>query len=385
MESIAVLALDIHKRFSQVAGLSSEGEVLLQERVGHEDREVLEALLEAFPEETPVVMEATFNWPWIADLAEGAGLSPHLAQPREARRLGKRMPKSDKKDAVWLGHLWLAPTVFPEAYRAPREVRRMRRLFRARLLLVRIRTAVKNSIHGHLHQLGVCMDGQVSDLFSPKGRRLLGELSLDAEVRWWLEQRLLVVEDLSRRIEVLETRIRAGLREDSRAQILMSIPGVGELTAYSILAEMGDIDRFPNGRALAAYAGVLPLPNESGGKDLGKHTGKECNQHLRWAVLEAVTGAIRSSARMKSLHSRVKARNKKKAGKARVAVAREIMELVHLLLTRGERYQETPPPRPGSRRSRGDADAGTTRAASDPNRASQVGLSARSDRSQAGV
>ena len=129
----------------------------------------------------------------------------------------------------------------------------------------------------------------------------------------------------------------------------MTIPGVGELTAYAILAEMGELDRFPNGRALAAYAGSLPLDNESAEKDFGKKTGWRCNRFLRWAVIEAVTGAVKKSPRMKSLHSRVKARNPKKVGKARVAVAREILELAHLVLTRKVPYTETPPPRPGSK------------------------------------
>ena len=125
---------------------------------------------------------------------------------------------------------------------------------------------------------------------------------------------------------------------------------------------MGELARFPNGRALAAYGGVLPLDNNSAdpegphvrrsgpaGKDLGKHTGKHSNRFLRWTLLEAVNGAVKKSARMKSLLERVKARNRKQPGKARVAVARELAELAHLLLSRRVSYMETPPPRPGSR------------------------------------
>ena len=151
---------------------------------------------------------------------------------------------------------------------------------------------------------------------------------------------------------MLEREIKRELAEDERAELLMTIPGVGELTAYAILAEMGELDRFPNGRALAAYAGTLPLDNESAEKDFGKKTGWRCNRFLRWAVIEAVTGAVRKSRRMKSLHSRVKARNPKKAGKARVAVAREMLELAHLVLTRKVPYMETPPPRPGSKQTK---------------------------------
>ncbi len=171
-----------------------------------------------------------------------------------------------------------------------------------------------------------------------------------------------------------EEEIRADLKEDDRARLLMTLPGVGEILAYAILAEIGEVERFPNPRALAAYAGLLPQANESGGKDFGRRTAKQCNRFLRWAMIEGVTGAVRKSPRMKSLHSRAKARNKKTAGKARVAVARELVELVHLLLSGGVPYTEKRPPRPGSERSR---------KGSRPNRASRASLCARPARGQA--
>ena len=109
------------------------------------------------------------------------------------------------------------------------------------------------------------------------------------------------------------------------------------------------VTRFPDGRALAAYGGTLPLDNESADVDYGKHTGTHCNRFLRVITLEAVNGAIRKSPRMRSLYNRVKRRNKSAPGKARMAVARELMELAHLVLTRRVPYMESPPPRPGSR------------------------------------
>ena len=121
------------------------------------------------------------------------------------------------------------------------------------------------------------------------------------------------------------------------------------MSAHGFLAEVGELARFPNGRALAAYAGVLPLDNESADKDLGRHTGKHSNRFLRWILLEAVNGAVKKSPRMKSLLERVKARNRNAPGKARVAVARELAELAYLLLSRRVLYTETRPPRPGSR------------------------------------
>jgi transposase len=289
--------------------------------------------------------------------------------------MAKGMAKSDRKDAIFLGNLFLAGgKVFPEAYLAPPEVRRRRSFFRQRLLLVRLRVAIKNSLHGQLFRLGVVIDEEVSDVFSPKGREILGRLDLDAHERSLLEGKLTVVEELTRHIDAMERVLTREIADDPAAEILRSLPGVAHLTAYTWLAEMGDAKRFPNGRALAAYAGVLPLDRESAEKDFGKHTNRSCNQYLRWAALEAVGGAVRSSPRMRALYERVKAKHPDQKGKARVAVARELLELAHLLLSRGELYQERPPARPGSAE---DRRSGKTRR---PNRASQITLCARPEK-----
>ena len=342
------MPLDIHKRFSRAVSMGADGEILSDERISHSDASEMERFFESLEPGTDVVMEATFNWPWIADLAEEAGLVPHLGDPFRIREYSKGLGKSDRKDAVAEGKLWLAG-IFPEAYLAPPEVRRMRGLFRLRLVLVGMRTAMKNTIHGQLHRMGILID-ECSDLFSVRGRGILEELEASGFERSQLKRKLEVIDDLDRHIGSIGSVIRRDLKADERGRLLMTLPGVGELTAYSLLAEIGEIERFANGRALAAYAGVLPLENESADKDYGKRTGWHCNRFLRWAAIEAVSGAVRSSPRMNSLHSRVRARNAKRPGKARVAVARELLELAHLILTRRVPYTETPPPRPGSNR-----------------------------------
>jgi transposase len=349
MESVAVVAMDIHKKFSKAVALDEGAEVLDVWRIEHGDREVMKEFFAQFASGTDVVMEATFNWPWIADVAEAMGMSGHLAHAQRARAMARGMPKSDRRDAIFLGKLYLAGgEVFPGAYLAPPEVRRRRSHLRQRLLLVRMRVMLKNALHGQLLRLGVVIDDEVSDLFSPKGRRILARLALEAQERALLERKLQVVEQLTEHIEAMEEILKEEVAQDPRAQILMSLPGVGYLTAYTWLAEIGELERFANGRALAAYAGCLPLDCESAEKDFGKHTNPACNRFLRWAALEAVTGAVRSSRRMRSLHSRVARRNPKHTGKARIAVARELLELAHLLLKHQALYLEEPPARPGS-------------------------------------
>jgi transposase len=337
---VPLVALDIHKKFSFAVVLDQNGNKLDERKLLHNDRQALADFFESFQKGTEAVMEATFNWPWLADAAREHGLKPVLAHPPRARQMAKGLPKTDRRDATFLGKLRLAYTVFPEAWAAPPDVRMQRDVFRLRLQLVRSRTALKNAVHGQLFRLGVQTDNAPCDLFSKSGRVFLEHLDLEPNQRFLIETKLVTIDDLNRQIETLDETIIAGVKEDPRADILMSIPGIGKLSAFAILAELGDINRFADRRALASYAGVLPKNHESAGHDFGKHTGGQCNEHLRLMAIECVTGAVKGSKAMRSLHSRVKSRNRKAAGKARIAVAREIIELVWTLLKRGEKYRE---------------------------------------------
>jgi transposase len=347
MDNVAVVALDIHKKFAKAVKMDKDGKVLEEAILKHPGRNDYDAFLGNLDKETDVVMEATFNWPWIADLIESMGLTPHLAHPPRARELAKGMAKTDRRDAIFLGDLFLAGKLFPRSYLAPVEVRRMRDIFRIRLLFVRMRTMIKNNIHGQMFRAGAVFDEETSDLFSKKGRAILKDLALPEHERHELDRKLDFLDDLSLHIENVEEELKTILEKDERAKFLMSIPGVGEIIAYTILAEVGTIDRFINSRALAAYAGVLPLAKKSADKDYGSMTCRMSNRFLRWAAIEAVTGAVRSSPRMRAKYLKVRKKNEK-AGKARVAIAREVMELAWLVLKKKVYYTETPPPRPGS-------------------------------------
>jgi transposase len=210
-----------------------------------------------------------------------------------------------------------------------------------------MRTALKNNIHGQLFKLGVNVS-ETSDAFGAAGRWAMARLDLDDDSHTELHRKLALLDDLGLHITKLNRSIRDEVRSNEDAQLLDTLPGFAEVTSHGFLSEIGTAARFPDGRALAAYGGTLPLDNESADIDHGKKTGTHCNRFLRWITLEAVNGAVTKSARMRSLYQRVKRRNKSAPGKARVAVARELMELAHLILTRRVPYMESPPPRPGS-------------------------------------
>jgi len=382
MDTISVVGMDLHRDFSKVALMNKDGKVLETRNILHDSHKDMAEFFDELEDGTDVVMEAGFNWPWVADLAKEAGLKPHLGHAIRCRELAKGMAKNDRKDAIFLGKLWLAGgDVFPESYLAPQKVRVMRAKFRTRSLLVKIRSQMKNSIHGILHKYGVKCD-EATDLYGKKGKKILEKLDLPAHAREEMDRKLAFLEDLGKHIESIEKQLQSELPQDKRAGLLQTIPGVGRIIAYGMLAEIGEIQRFPDRRALAAYAGVLPLDNMSAGEDHGKHTNNRCNKALRWMALEAVRGAVRGSWRMRSLFERVKAKHPSTPGKAVIAVARELLEISHLILTRGVPYMENPPPRPGSVQTKESCHSellGT----SGSRRASQMGRCAAPERVQA--
>ena len=95
---VAVVALDLHKKFTRAVTMGPRGEVMDDRRVSHADHAEMESFFREFEQETDVLMEATFNWPWVADLAEKCGLRPHLGDPTRIKEFRKGLAKSDRPE-----------------------------------------------------------------------------------------------------------------------------------------------------------------------------------------------------------------------------------------------------------------------------------------------
>ena len=117
--------------------------------------------------EIPVALEATFGWPWVADLLEELGHPVHLGHPPTILALAKHEAKTDRCDSDRLGKFQLRG-ILPESYLAPPEVRQRRERTRYRMALPALRTAVKNRAEAVLHRHGILHD--FSDLFGKAGR-----------------------------------------------------------------------------------------------------------------------------------------------------------------------------------------------------------------------
>ena len=352
MTAIA-LGWDVHRKFSQVSVQRREdnGEIRVIERVRleHADREAMRSWLARLDAGAAVALEGAFGWQWIADLLAELGLEPHLGHPPAIKVLAKNEAKGDRCDADRLGRFYLKG-IFPESYLATVEVRQLRERIRYRAAIVGLRTGVKNRIQALLHRLGLLHD--YSDLFGKGGRAWLDELKLPAASRAVLDGQLKLMDLLTDLIQSIEAWMKRHLEADEIVRLLETIPGIGLILAHVIRAEIGELARFPRVKQLVSYSGLAPLSDDSADRHGRRRISPYCNHSLRWALIEAAGIALRSRhlpERLRRLYNRLSHGGRSNKAQARVAVARELCEVVYVVWKKGEAYREHPRTRPGTR------------------------------------
>jgi transposase len=325
------VGIDLHRKRSHVAVIDEQGELTLSRRIINDRETFLELLGDPKDGETHVALEATYGWEWLAELLEEAGYDLHLAHPLRTRAIAAARVKTDAIDAKTLAHL-LRTGFLPEAYIAPRELRDLRELLRHRATLTRMRSAVKNRVHAILAKHGIA--NEHSDLFGKGGREFLHGLQLRDAPRRRLDSLMSLICDFDREIEATTREIEERAKADDRVEVLTQIRGVGRYTAMLIIAEIGDITRFPTARHLCSWAGLAPSVRSSDGKARLGHITRQGSPALRWALVEAAQKITTGSGPLREKFERIAKRRGRKI--AKVAVAREILTLSYYGLRDGE-------------------------------------------------
>ena len=161
-----------------------------------------------------------------------------------------------------------------------------------------------------------------------------------AEHRLALDHIVEAIEDLTDRIQAMETDIEGVFStEDQRTKriLLESIPGIGPRCSRVLLAELGDIQRFPTADHLASYLGLTPAEYSSGDSIRRGSITRQGNGHIRALLVEAAWTAIRKDPIRRQFYARLAARMGGK--KAIVAVARKLAIIIHRMLSTGELYR----------------------------------------------
>lgn len=217
------------------------------------------------------------------------------------------------------------------------KIRELKELLRHRARLVRDATRMKNRVHHLLLKNNYQVP--FSDLFGARGLTYLSKLSLPDYHQPQLQTYLTLYGQLVEQIDPLTRTIRRLAKEDPRAKLLMTIPGIGSLVAMVIVAEIEDISRFPSYRHLASYAGLVPSLDSSAEKERRGRITKQGSPHLRTALIEAAQAIPRLKGRRLNIFFRkriVKAGYKK----AIVATAHKLLQFAFYILKNQTPYQE---------------------------------------------
>ncbi|OPY53258.1 MAG: Transposase IS116/IS110/IS902 family protein [Methanosaeta sp. PtaU1.Bin055] len=279
--------------------------------------------------------------------------------------------KTDTVDSEWIAELCRNGQIRPSRI-FPKDVRDLRNLTRARERYVDDKTRVKNRIHHILDSNCIRLSSVLSNIFGKSGRYILNCIleGMDVDeiiegipvkriekkedqirealtiklsctdiilIRGYLDQ----IDSIQKNIDELESEIRkriAPLRKDMA--IVMSVPGIGFISAVVILAEIGNYNDFNKAEQLAAWCGLVPSVYQSADKIYMGSITKQGSGHIRRILVEVahVVARTKGRSKLKSFFLRIKA--KKGTNIAAVALARKVLCVLHHLLTVQEMYQE---------------------------------------------
>jgi transposase len=361
--------VDVHNRFLVATILSSDG-LKLQNRFDTTLKELLK--FKHWLKEHgchKVAVESTANyWLPIYNVLYGS-VNFILANAYQIKHIPGR--KTDTLDSEWLAEICLKNLISPSRI-FPRDDRELRSLTRSRENLVTVRAKIKNWVTHELEAACIKLSSVLSDIFGKSGRHIVHGLLNGADPEKILESipstrvkaktkkirqiiqanlspsqiylirsHLDMIDSITRQIAEINAKIADLFSSRKRdLRIALSIPGMGFISASTILAEIGDFRDFSSPDKLAAYFGLVPSVYQSAGKLVIGHITKHGSPHIRRMITEVAHAIIRSkrNSRLKKFFLRVRARRGTKI--AIVALGRKVLCILHHLLINNELYQD---------------------------------------------
>ena len=282
------------------------------------------------------VMESTTGWARVKDLLDARTrfvLATVLQMPLPPK--GRRR-KTDKIDTGRMLREYLHGSL-PQSFQPSGWWRRVRRWVDCRQDLVERRTAIKNWIGSLLHH-ETWEDRK--NLWSAKGQARLRAMKLPAGDRMLVDLKIEQLELLRQQLEQVEARMQEAYDGWPEAQWVDQIRGIGMVTAVSVLAHIGPIERFKTAEDLISYAGLAPGMWESDGtRHHGRIGGGGTDGHLRYLLIETTTW-LREIPRYRPTYERILSKRGKKI--ARIVLARMLLRSIHKMLRDRLRFHPGP-------------------------------------------
>jgi transposase len=332
--------LDLAKKDSQLAVLTTDGEQLTNFRFSSTKENFL-LLAKNLRKSDTIALEVSTSANAVMSVFKlNSDCNSLLSNPLQTKVISQTRCKTDKVDARVLADLarveYLPTVWFPDE-----NTLRLRHFFTDRELLIKHRTQFKNQIHSILHRS--LIKYETDSLFTKEGLTWLDNLlqtdSLDSFEKDRTNFLLAEIKRQDCLILDLDKTIAAFIESNSalahQLNLLLSIPGVSLASGGAILAAIGDISRFTSKQKLASYFGLTPKVKQSGDKLRLGRISKQGNSYGRFMAIESA-----EHLRKVPIYKRIYQRIQKKKGHnvAKVAIARKLIELVWVLLTKNEEF-----------------------------------------------
>ena len=336
---VSTVGLDLAKNVFQVHAIDDVGEVVVCRALRR--RQVMPFFERLEP--CLIGMEAcgTSHF-WAREIA-ALGHEVRLMPPAYVTPYVKR-GKTDAGDAAAICEAVARPTMRFVAIKSP-EQQAMLALHRTRALLIRQRTQLVNMIRSQLAEFGIVLAKGIQHALRLVEQLLDGKAlsipELAAKVVITLAEQL---RDLQVRIADLEKDLVIWSRDDQVVKCLQTIPGIGIITASALAASVTDPHQFTSGRQFAAWLGLTPRANSSGGKERLGRISKMGDQYLRRLLVNGTTSRLRWVRHHPEAHPWAAGLLQRKPAKlVAVAMANKVARVVWAVMTRGEIYRSPQP------------------------------------------
>jgi len=328
-----LIGCDFHPSWQQVCWVDTETGETEEDKLVHTPGEA-EKFYRRFAAPALIGMESTGNSQWFVEMATAAGHEVWIGDAAKIRASDVRQQKHDRRDAALLLQL-LMEGRFPRIWTPSSQQRDLRQLLIHRHKLVRLRAQVKNELQHLALNQGVQKKRR---LWSAAGQKLLREIPLKPWAGRRREDLLKLMEMLDQQIQLLDQAVQDAAWQDRQARLLMTQPGVGPVTSLAFVLTMGDVSRFPRGKQVASYLGLIPREYSSGGHQRLGPISKQGNRFMRMLLVEAAQVAVRCDPQLRSeyLHRC----HQKPKGVAKVAAARKLAIRLYWMLRTQKPYPE---------------------------------------------
>ena len=328
--------MDIHKNFIQATAMDEHGNIQKEQKFKSDINGIRRFVNGLDSENIKAAIESTCTWYHVYETLSSLGVDTTLVNVRRTKVIAESKIKTDKLDARSIAHC-LRTGFIATAYIPPKEIIEQRDILRHSISLRRDINRFKNKIHAILLRNG--LKHKFSDLFGADGIKYLRDLKLKDSEQYRLESCLTIVETLLQERKQTQIKIEMLCKKNGQAMLLISIPGISYYSAMVIITEIGDFSRFSNPKKLCNYAGLAPRTIQSGSQAYHGKILKECNQHIKWILVQCAHVHIRycQNSSITRLYNRVM--KKKGKAKATVAASRKMLTCIWHMQTKGERFK----------------------------------------------